>query len=100
MTSNRDKAKKVLQALRGSYRKSFSDMSAEDLKMMIDIWETGMERVEDRFIWEALDWFLYESRESFAPTIGQFLAKAEELRMKYEMHHPVIRNSWEVENVS
>ena len=37
MTSNRDKAKKVLQALRGNYKKSFSDMSAEDLKLMIDI---------------------------------------------------------------
>lgn len=100
MTSNRDKAKKVLQALRGNYKKSFSDMSAEDLKLMIDIWETGMERVEDRFIWEALDWFLYESRESFAPTLGQFLGKARDFQTEYYNKHQIIRNNWEVEDVS
>ena len=100
MTSNRDKAKKVLQALRGNYKKSFNDMTAEDLKLMIDIWENGMDRVEDRFIWEALDWYLYESRESFAPTLGQFLGKANDFQIDYYNKHPVIRNAWEIKDVS
>ena len=87
---------KVLDTLKSNYRKSYAGMTAEEIMGLADIWHKGLQRIEADYVWQALDWYTYESTEAFAPTIGQFLAKANEFKQEYERKHPVIRNSWEV----
>lgn len=87
--------KKVLGKLKSNYRKSFSGMSSEEANDYLDIWTDGLSRISDEYIWQALDYFMFETTDSFAPTIGQFLAKADEFRIEYERQHPVITNAWE-----
>lgn len=94
----RDDVKKVLRTLRVNFSKSFSGMSIEDREEYLDIWERGLKRIDDRYIWEALDYFLCEYTEAFSPTLGQFLEKANQFRIQYERKNPVIRNAWEVED--
>lgn len=93
-------ALQVLDRLKNNFRKSFSGMTATDITSMIRIWETGLGRVDEQYIWQTLDFYTYEYTDPFAPTIGQFLAKANEFRVAYERKHPVIRNAWEVKDES
>ena len=87
--------KKVLGKLRMNYRKSFTGMSSEEANEYLDIWVEGLSRISDEYIWKALDYYMFEHTDSFAPTIGQFLAKAHEYRVEYERKHPIITNAWE-----
>ena len=99
-TLTRTEAKKVLLSLQRNYRKSYSNMTADEMKETLSIWEEGLNRIEPEYVWKALDYFMYESTESFAPTIGQFLHKANEYKEEYERKHPVIRSAYEVDDVS
>lgn len=100
MTFSMKDSVKVLNQLKNNYRKSFADMSVEDMNNTLDIWASGLQRIEPEYVWKALDYYMYESTDSFAPTIGQFLHKANEYKEEYERKHPVIRSAYEVNDVS
>lgn len=100
MTFSMKDSVKVLNQLKNNYRKSFADMSVEDMNNTLDIWASGLQRIEPEYVWKALDYYMYESTDSFAPTIGQFLSKANEYKEEYERKHPVIRSAYEVNDVS
>lgn len=94
----REETAKVLNQLKSNFKKSFVNMSKAEAEAYLDIWERGLSRIEDKYVWEALDAFLFDSTEPFAPTIGQFLGKAKELKQEYERKHPIIRNAWEIKD--
>ena len=94
-TLSKAETAKVLNTLKSNYRKSYSGMKTDELKNLFEIWEEGLKKVDATYIFQALDWYTYEYTGDFAPTIGQFLAKANEYRAEYERKHPVIRNAWE-----
>lgn len=93
---SKTEAAKVLQTIRNNYRKAYAGMSETELKNLFEIWVSGLQRMESKYIYQALDWYVYESTDGFPPTIGQFLAKAKEFKIQYERKNPVIRNSWEI----
>lgn len=92
----REDVTEILRSLKSNFKKSFTDMSKAEADAYLDIWEKGLNRIDDTYAWQALDYFMYESTEPFAPTIGQFLAKANDYKAEYEKKHPVIRNAWEI----
>ena len=90
---------KILGSLKSNFKKSFNDMTKSEAEAYLDIWERGLQRIDDVYAWQALDFYMFESTDSFAPTIGQFLHKANEYKEEYERKHPVIRNAWEADDV-
>lgn len=96
----KEEVKKILTTLRVNFSSSFKAMSKSDKEVYFELWEEGLQRVEDRFIWKALDYFVHEYSDAYAPTLGQFLGKARDFQTEYYNKHPIIRNNWEVKDVS
>ena len=92
----KDEAKAVLSKIKMNYSKSFSHMDSKTGSVYLEIWQEGLADVKKEYADKALHFYLFEYTGDFAPTIGQFLAKADEYRVEYERQHPVIRNSWEI----
>lgn len=95
-TLAKEEAIKVLQKIKNNYRRYYANLTKEEAMSMVEIWTEGLQRVDARYAKQALDYFIFESTEPFPPTIGQFLAKANEYKIAYERKHPVIRNAWEI----
>ena len=99
-TLSKEEAVRVLQKIKNNYRRAYSNLTRDEAENLMDIWVEGLQRFDGRYIKEALDWYIFESRDPFPPTIGQFLGKADEFRIDYERKHPVIRNAWEIKDES
>ena len=97
-TLSKEESIKVLQRIKNNYRRYYSNLTREEALSMAEIWVEGLQRVEAQYAKQALDFFIFESTDPFPPTIGQFLAKANDFRIIHERKSPTIRNAWEVKH--
>lgn len=97
-TLSREECIRVLQKLQNNYRRAYSNMTREEAITLAEIWVEGLQRMDGKYIKEALDWFIFTNTDPFPPTIGQFLSKANEFKQEYERKHPIIRNAWEIKD--
>lgn len=95
-TLSREECIRVLQKLQNNFRRAYQNMTRDEAVTLAEVWVKGLQRIDGKYIEEALDWFIFSNTDPFPPTIGQFLAKANEFKAEYEKKHPVIRNAWEI----